>query len=266
MSKRSKSSTRACILKKPEVGVVSENDHRVGLCLCKLCSCGNHICPSLKLPETSPISAYASNYKREYRKKQADQVIHPYQKPYRRQEHQFDGLTTMARDFTSFKVEREPEPRAKSAGLNVPFAAKTSYSLNFPNWGPSATNYERRYNERHQDPKLRAESRTAYRETFKEPSKSLANDKKAYQSFMNATTCSINLKSSDQPLEDITSYNRTFNVESTSPVNFRVQVKSRERDSLAITSGHFRTTHRDEFIKRPTYNDPRLLRKSMQQQ
>lgn len=261
MSRRSKTSTRSCILLKPEVGVISENDHRVGLCLCKLCSCGNHICPSLKLPDTSPLSAYASNYKREYRKKQADQVIQPYQKPYRKQEHhQFDGLTTMARDFPTYKVVKEPQSRPKSAGLNVPFAAKTSYSLNYPNWGPSNVNHEKRYNERHQDPTLKQETRTAYRETFQKHPKSLANDKDAYRSFMSVHSSNINLHSPDQPLDDTTTYTKTYTIDSTSPINYRVQVKTRERDITAIPKGQYRTTHRDDYVKHPIYNELRRVR------
>jgi hypothetical protein len=188
----------------------------------------------------------------------------PYQKPYRKQEHhQFDGLTTMARDFVPFKVTKQPESRPKTAGMSMPFSAQSSYSMNFPNWGPSNVNHEKRYNEIHQDQRFRSESRTAYRETFQQPKTSLANDKKSYETFMCAKTSSINLKTTDQPLEDNTTYQKSFNVASTTPINLRVQVVSRERDDTYVSSGHFRTEHRDQYVRRPVYNDPRLTRKQL---
>jgi hypothetical protein len=41
--------TEVCILNDPDLGIISENDHRVGLCLCHKCSCGKHKCVYRKL-------------------------------------------------------------------------------------------------------------------------------------------------------------------------------------------------------------------------
>jgi hypothetical protein len=35
---------KECLLNDPRLGIITENDHRVGLCLCYRCSCGKHFC------------------------------------------------------------------------------------------------------------------------------------------------------------------------------------------------------------------------------
>ena len=39
----------ACPLGNPNLGIILENDHQVGICPCYLCSCGRHNCSPTRL-------------------------------------------------------------------------------------------------------------------------------------------------------------------------------------------------------------------------
>ena len=63
-----------CPLNSQYYGIISETDHRNGLCLCPLCTCKEHICPSSLSKEPYPKSMYSSQYTENY-------TAHKFSKP-----------------------------------------------------------------------------------------------------------------------------------------------------------------------------------------
>ena len=134
---------RQCILSDPEVGIVTENDHKVGKCLCSLCTCGQHVCPRLPLPR---FRTYDTSYKRSYRRLKTEVVkkAGPYL-PFYNSPGRMETKTSMQMDYQSPKL---PAPvrlsRVQSSSPKFNFIGTSSYSVDYPDWGPAVPTHEKR--------------------------------------------------------------------------------------------------------------------------
>ena len=127
-----------CPLADPDVGIVSENDHKVGACLCALCTCGTHICPGRLVP--SRQSSFVTSYKQAFPayKSAGVQVKCPSTSPYRPNHWKFEGETCMQRDFRRYDTpEREKKQTRSVSPMLTHSVSYSSYQRDFPNWGPT---------------------------------------------------------------------------------------------------------------------------------
>ena len=133
--KGEKASAEDCPLNSPNIGLISENDHRVRMCLCPLCTCGKHICPSKAIQDPYPTSIYNSQYMANFDPKPRDQpILIKYQgnffpsKPFDFETTNEDNYKPHSVNNTSNISKYSPSSPPKTA-----FYAKSSYANNFLN-------------------------------------------------------------------------------------------------------------------------------------
>jgi hypothetical protein len=135
---RSGTKTDKCPLSNPDIGVISENDHRNKMCLCPICTCGKHICPSSSIQDPYPTSIYSSQYMQNFQNKVQSKV------PVIKYRGNFIPTSQIYFETTNedcYKPHLIPEDSTthKYTPLSPPksaFSAKTSYANTFLNWGP----------------------------------------------------------------------------------------------------------------------------------
>lgn len=132
-----------CPVSDPSIGIISENDHRVGLCLCRFCTCSQHSCPSVKAPDPFLSCAFLTKYQQEFPAKQFDSPLKYEPKKFYRTPQKFEGTTTNSSHYIAHTIRPyKEETRAKPA-VNRELLARSSYSSDFPNWGPTRVSYEK---------------------------------------------------------------------------------------------------------------------------
>ena len=121
-----------CPLSDPSIGIISENDHRVGLCLCKFCECGSHKCFKMSAA-ACPKSSFSSKYQRDYQKTQFDVPLRIEKKLYRPNTAKMDLTTTNQVEY----IARIPTPEvSKSISLSPKkqeISKITAYASDYPN-------------------------------------------------------------------------------------------------------------------------------------
>lgn len=134
-----------CPVSDPELRIISENDHRVGLCLCKFCQCGQHSCPNPLNKDLYPSSTFTSKYQSDYRKGKFDTVLYPISKPYQPNTSKMDLKTTNQEEYKAHSIS--PAKRNPLVwNSNIATAQTRSlYSSEYVNWGPSTFSHEKRF-------------------------------------------------------------------------------------------------------------------------
>ncbi|CAG9315196.1 unnamed protein product [Blepharisma stoltei] len=162
------SSIEDCPLSNPNIGIISENDHKNHQCICELCSCGTHKCPA-KLNDPYPISMYRSQYKNEFIKGQCAKTS-----PIRSAENTYSHypITYETTNEKDFKPICKNPPKVSSKGYPTPppqsnIFAQTSYSSSYLNWGTNNPYYVKQSRVQHNDERLRLSSSTSYKDSFK---------------------------------------------------------------------------------------------------
>ena len=125
-----------CILEDPSLGIITENDHKLGLCLCSRCTCGKHICASKNLFSSFPLklkSTYNSLFitGKSQKLPKTTRSITPI-KP-----KEFKGESTYKLDF--IKHDSTPNPRFSHSPVkpSIQLATlKSSYTKDFINYHP----------------------------------------------------------------------------------------------------------------------------------
>lgn len=160
-----------CPLNSPNIGLISENDHRVRMCLCPICTCGKHICPSKAIQDPYPTSIFASQYMSNFQMRTPQTVKIPHNRG--------NFLPSVAFDFETSNEEAY-KPQNVSAVIaataiqkNVPlvppksaFYAKSSYSNNFLNWGTGANVVVKPDQAKHTTDEIKMIVKTSYRDNY----------------------------------------------------------------------------------------------------
>lgn len=124
--------SRLCPLSDESIGIISENDHRVGLCICKYCECGEHICPSKKV-DLSLSSAYKTKYNSDYKPYNFDTSIRGYQKVYTPNPFRLETQTTNQNEFKGHKITPKKAFSPPSVAKSLEFMSRSAYNNDFPN-------------------------------------------------------------------------------------------------------------------------------------
>jgi hypothetical protein len=157
----------ACLLSDPDLGIITENDHKVGKCLCALCTCGKHRCPGKRLVRYNSLeSSYQADYKSH--KPVAVPRAGPFL-PYIQASGVMDLRSTMQTDYQPPASPVKSEMlRVEAVSPQLAFVGSSSYAANYPDWGPSQPQIEHRpYYQSHTED-LQFQGQSSYRRAYKQ--------------------------------------------------------------------------------------------------
>ena len=172
MNKRLESHSRKtkkfiCPLEDPNIGIISENDHQVGLCLCKFCICNKHKCTRKNSPShlnssfRTTYSADFQNSKFDFNLKQAD--IKPF-----KDSRVIPIISTHQESFKPFKTKPKAPKTVYWSPSPGPSSNITSYNSHFPKWETPKVNYEKRFNAPPRLDEVRFRSSSSYQSSYQQ--------------------------------------------------------------------------------------------------
>ena len=254
------SKKRLCPLSDPSMGIVSENDHKVGLCLCRFCDCGEHTCPVLDRNEIYLKSAFTSSYMHSYQKASFDSPLKLQPKLFHPNTNKMDFQTTNQIEYRPFRImPKKPEERPIDSN-NAQFRAYSQYVNDFPNWGDSKITHEKRWYPPVRSTEIAFTGRSTYKESFNETcSKSLNNIK---ASDLSASKSTISFAPKDK-FDGSTTYGKTIGNFSGANLNHKVVVRAKAGVEVKITKDHFKTTNKNYFVNSTRNADPRLFKQAL---
>lgn len=160
-----------CPLAHPDFGPVGEIDHYVGRCYCHFCTCSMHICPNAykraRLTQTLGSTSYREAFRSLQGGEPAKQIN--VQPPYVPNAQPMDFLTTTQRDYQPFTITSSPHSKPSTAPNSLKFSFRSSYQAEFPNWGSSDSQAERRPQYPFRGHEVKMDLRTTYAQTYKLP-------------------------------------------------------------------------------------------------
>lgn len=258
------SKKRQCPLYDPNIGIISENDHRVGLCLCRFCDCGEHTCSKNVNPNAK--STFNTKYMIDYKESQFDVPLKTEPKRYRPNTAKMDLVTTNQIEFQ----KRVPTPEVSRTISASPYrgdlAKVTAYSSDYPDWGPVSVSREKTWHPPVRSVDLEFRGHSSYKKAFKSFEKSKIDLYKTEISTLNAFHSKFSLAPKER-LSMQTTYSEKMKNFSGEGLNGRVIVKATPMTPVPATNGHFTTTFQDSFKpSTPECKDPRRLRYTFQSQ
>lgn len=237
-----------CLLNRQDIGAVTENDHKVRQCLCHLCTCGKHRCPSEPRKQRG---SYSTHYQETYRPKTPVSVSAHPALPYRPNTAKIDFETSHMRDYKSYCVQPSLTPPVRGSTPSLPFTGNSSYVADFPNWGEVDTCIERR-------PKLpsyrlrfsgKSQYQSAYRDT-KTASPSKSTPRKESSILMGTWESPVVPTSKSAYCAYAASHY--------SPI--RPPRKSERYSTLSSSPVHYRSSSQADYQpKQPTFKDPHMI-------
>ena len=251
------SPVRHCLLSDPEIGIITENDHKVGKCICHLCTCGHHLCPSLPLPR---FRNYSTSYQRSYRRLKTEAVkkVVPYLPFYT----QPGGMELKSSMKCDYQAPRSPVKVAithtRSSSPKFNFIASSSYAAAYLDWGPAAPNHEKRpyFPSRLCDVKFKGTS--TYQQHYI-PSETNSFE----QAYASPIRSSSTLGLSKVSYDSSTTHQRMYQAKTDlNMLNSRVKLKQEEPLRLATPPCHHITTNSSAYRKVCSDpKDPAVLRR-----
>ncbi|CAG9325803.1 unnamed protein product [Blepharisma stoltei] len=259
---------KECPLSDPSIGVISENDHRVGLCLCPLCTCGKHKCPGPISIEPYPKSMFNTQYTDNFHKHKPARPA-PFKSINNFYSNQLIDFETTSEQFFKPIVTQpvlslpayrpNPPPQMGLSGL-------TSYSSNFPSWGTGGVYYVKQAHIRHTNDSLPLANKTSYTEGFRAlDEEELKMAKKANQD-LSAFRASVGMKCGSMQAVKESVTKRDFVDWSKKNLMERAP---RPVDNILkqhITGDHFVTSARNDFKQYDSSIDHRNLRKRLERE
>lgn len=143
--RKSKHKIVDCPLDNPNLGIISENDHLVGNCLCQFCKCGKHICPKDRHLTGKYLSdSFKTSYSRHYKKSRFDVPYNVKPIPYKPNRMKMDFTTTNSIAYQPYSpISASKKGGSSYSPSKITLFSTTAYSYNFPNWGKQKINYEK---------------------------------------------------------------------------------------------------------------------------
>ena len=253
------SKKKLCPLSDPSVGIVSENDHKVGLCLCRFCDCGEHSCPVLDKNEVYLKSAFQSSYMKAYQNASFDSPLKMQPKLYRPNGNKMDFQTTNQMDYKPFRIiPKTPQERPIDTN-NAEFRGGSQYANDFPNWGESKITHEKRWYPPLRSTEIPFSGRSTYKESFNKSSKSQTGIR---QEPLSASKSTISFAPKDK-FDGLTTYMKSIGNYSGSILNSKILVVPRAMQDMQITKNHFNTISKSHYKNPLIPADPRLFKQKL---
>ncbi|CAG9329989.1 unnamed protein product [Blepharisma stoltei] len=251
-----------CPLSDPSIGIVSENDHKVGLCLCKYCECGQHACPGNK-QDLYLRSTFKTKYSHDYQHLGFDSPIKHEPKRFRPNKLKMDFQTTNQHDFKPFTVTPKQTEESPVSPVKANFSCRTAYASEFPNWGTQVPVYEKRFHPPVRSCEIPFRGRSSYSDYYRPVSRDEADIYRTDYTVSQAFNSTISIAPKDK-LNANTTYGDHMRFYSCSPLNSKIIVKAEDPTQVKAVSTHFRTTSGSFFKNvKPEYKDPRLMKFSL---
>lgn len=251
---------RACPLNNPDIDIIPENNHLVGICLCQFCNCGKHICPKNRhLTAKYLADSFDTSYSRHFQRANFDVPYHIHPIKYRPNRQKMDFTTTNSLQYKNPKA-RPPHlsTESSSAPLKTSLLTTTAYSYHYPNWGKQKVNYEKGWHAPVRSVEIPFRGDSSYsREYLKIDLKKVTNfDPKKFSACQ--SHISISPKGSFNPH---TTYSEKMRDYSKTRLNTHIKVSSPKVISTPATVNHYITSS-DRFFKPMSASsiDPRKLR------
>ena len=258
--KTNKKSRVQCPLDNPNIDIIPENNHLVGICLCEFCKCGKHICPKNRHLAPKYLSdSFSTSYSRHFKQAQFDvpYKVHPI--PYKPNSQKMDFTTTNSINFKGHSVNLvEKKVTGSYSSPKKTLFSTTAYKYNYPDWGHQKINYEKGWHAPVRSVDIPFRGDTAYSREF------LKIDLKKVHNFnpkkFDACQSHISISPSDS-FNPRTTYNEKMKDFSRSRLNTHVEIPIPKAVSTPATSNHY-ITSTDRFFKPSTssYLDPRKVR------
>ena len=246
---------RQCLLDRSDLSIVSENDHRVGLCLCKYCSCGLHKCAYANKRKTSvPL---VTSYQSSYRGKQAERRARPEKDLYAPNRLKMDLETTHQREYRPFAVECKSNESQRPETSSIHFTARSSYAAEYPNWGTVTANREHSPKYPVRGSEVQFQGSSTYKRCFNRPE--TATSARTHSTQSRSTLLFSGYEGVDQSTAQ-----RTFIPPSSIHMSATVHRPKEEYVQIAASPYHFTSKSRSDF-KPPGAGmlDPHLVRKNI---
>lgn len=263
MSKRPGSSgsfkKRTCPLSDPSIGIVSENDHKVGLCLCRFCDCGEHTCPLLSKHEIYPKSAFRSSYMKDFQKSSFDSPLKPQQKLFRPNTHKMDLTTSHQVDYRPISISPVKKEEVHYDNNKPKFMAGSQYANDFPNWGGNTVTHEKRWYAPLRSTEIPFGGKSTYKETY------ITHDPESIEKFhtdisqLKASKSNISFAPKDK-FDGQTTYAHNMRDYSHNGLNSKVIVVAQKPIDAKAPQIHFKTTNSNYFTRPRNHPNPRLYK------
>ena len=121
--------------------MITDTDHRAGLCLCSTCTCGQHKCPFLLKNLAAPKSIYTTIYKANYTRYAIRPTTTQTKPSMQRTHHKFESDTTFKRDFVAMPLERTVSFTSPAEFKQLPNRVRyrSRYQDEFKRWPTHST-------------------------------------------------------------------------------------------------------------------------------
>jgi hypothetical protein len=249
-----------CPLNDKNIGIISENDHRVGLCLCQYCTCGNHICHSTKPAEPYPSSTFKTKYRENFKRYSFDRPLRNEPRRYVPNKLSMDLETTNQREFKPFKLDYHKTEPSRSLTPTANGVSITTYKNEFPDWGPNYVEYHKRFHPPVRSTELQFTGRSSYRDSFKTHDQHLQELYKTDITRLNAFGSTFQLGPKER-FRDETTHKREFADFSKIDVNASIKVRAAPAVLNSTSKTHFKTTNQKTFTQKSNeVKDPRLMK------
>ena len=250
---------RICPLSDPSVGIVSENDHKVGLCLCRYCDCNEHKCPVLDKHDIYLKSAFKSSYMQDFKQSRFDSPLKMQPQLFRPNMQKMDFQTTSQATYKPIKISPPKKPEKPIDSNIATFRGYSQYANDFPNWGDSRITHEKRWYPPVRSTEIPFVGRSSYKETFRdEKQQGTSINIDGRQLSASKSTISFGPK---EKFDGATTYGRNMRDYSQNSLNYKVVVNHEKISEVKVTENHFKTTTNSFYAKnREPHHDPRLYR------
>lgn len=257
------SSAGHCPLDTQYYGIISETDHRNGLCLCPLCTCKKHVCPSQLSKEPYPKSMFSSLYMENFQThRQSKPLI--VRSPNKAKSNQPVNFQTTSEEY--YRPIHSPVSLTIPAYTPSPvpetkFLGKTSYSSNYSNWGTGGVYYVTQQHLKHTSNELQLSAKSSYRDNFVEISKEELVKPRKLGMEVAAVQKNMGLKINNAPSMKESISRRDFPDFSGKNLMSREKLQHDAILNVKSTNDHYLTNHKAEFIPHSKMVDHRAIRK-----
>jgi hypothetical protein len=252
-----------CPLNSQYFGIVSETDHRNGLCLCPLCTCKQHVCPSALSKEPYPKSMYGSQYSDNFQNQKYSKplVCLPPNKPKSSQPVNF---TTTSEEY--YRPVHSPVALVIPGYIPSPlpetkFLGKSSYNSTFANWGNGGVYYVTQQHLKHTSHELQLNTKTNYKDNFVEIEKEELIKPRKLGIEVATVQKGMGLKVNNAPSLKESMSHRDFPDYSKKSLTSREKKEYERIPNLKYITSHYMTMNQADYVSHPIQVDHRNVRK-----
>lgn len=255
----------ACPLDDPKIGVITESDHRNGLCLCPLCNCGKHTCPNQAGIEPYPKSTFTTQYQSNFKGNQCTPPLKLVPQNRHAPSHFLDLQTTNSSTYKPSTVKPSTSVPSIRPGKppSASFNGRTSYGSNFPNWGSNGCYIVKHKYSKHTNSLMPMETRTSYSENFQKMSQEDLHAPKVFSDQLKRFRATVGLKTPNVPLSGDTTVKKEFRDYTKQNLTKRASIPSGSILQAQVTRHHYKSTYGKDFVPSGMELNHRSLRKTL---